>query len=176
MIFGQARPLVRVMTRTTPILMAALLALAAAACDREPDPPLASGPTPPLAASRVWVLGGDSLIVDGQHIRLANAYAPQTIPDARCWSEALAAKFAIQQVKTMIASTRTIQVEPTGERDQYNRAVSIVRLDGLDLGDQLFHLGLAGQPGRGRFDWCKPLSVETKGAPSWTAFGENGRP
>lgn len=162
--------------RTSIIVLAALMALTLTGCKGEPEKPLASGPAPPTVGSRVWVLGADSLIVDGQHIRLANAFAPQTIPDARCWSEALAAKFAIQQVKAMMTSARTITVQPTGERDEYNRAVSHVLLDGADLGDILFQLGLAGQPGKGRFEWCNPLSVETKGAPSWSAYGENGRP
>jgi len=156
--------------------LAAIAALATAGCERRAERPLASGPPPPTVASRVWVLGGDSLIVDGQHIRLANAFAPQTVPDARCWAEALAAKFAIQQVKNWMQSARTIQVEPTGERDVYNRAVARVALDGADLGDQLFREGLAGQPPRGRFEWCNGVSVTQDGSPDWNAFGENGRP
>jgi len=164
------------MVRSRLTVLVVLAALATAGCDRTAEKPLASGPLPPTVASRVWVLAGDSLIVDGQHLRLANAYAPQTIPDARCWSEALAAKFATQKVKEWMRSARTIEIEHTGERDNYNRSIARVSLDGLDLGEQLFHEGLAGQPGKGRFEWCNPLSVTSQGAPSWSAFGENGRP
>lgn len=164
------------MGRTLMTVLAALTVLAAAGCERAAEKPLASGPPPPTVASRVWVLAGDALVVDGQHIRLAGAFAPQTIPDARCWAEALAAKYAIQRVKEWMRSARTIQIAPTGERDSYNRVVAHVSLDGVDLSDQLFHEGLAGQPGKGRFEWCDPISVAKEGAPSWSAFGENGRP
>jgi hypothetical protein len=165
------------MVRFRTLAIVALALAATAGCERQAsEKALASGPLPPTVASRVWVLGGDSLIIDGQHIRLANAFAPQTIPDARCWSEAVAAKFAIQRVKDWMRSARTIQIEPTGERDTYNRAIARVSLDGVDIGDQLFHEGLAGQPATGRFEWCSPVSVDQAGVPDWAAYGENGRP
>lgn len=155
--------------------MAIALALATGACGRD-DPPLASGPQPPSIAYRVWVIEGDALIVDGRHIRLSNAYAPASVPSARCWAEALASKFAIQQVKEMIRTASRIEVMPTGGRDEYNRVYAQVKLDGLDLGETLYHQGLAAQPPKGRFEWCNGISQGGAGAPDWHAFGEPGRP
>jgi hypothetical protein len=70
-----------------------ILSLAVAglvACQRTPDPPPSIVP-PPGLGDRVRVLSADAMVIDGKHVRLANAYAPQGIPDARCWAEATAA-------------------------------------------------------------------------------------
>jgi endonuclease YncB( thermonuclease family) len=155
--------------------LAGVAALVAAGCGND-ERPLASGPQPPSIAYRVWVLGGDGLVVDGQHIRLSNAHAPESVPQARCWAEGLASKFAIQKVKAMVREARTIEVTPTGGRDEYNRVYARVSLDGLDLGTSLVEQGLAATPPKGRFEWCNPISLGGEGAPDWHAFGENGRP
>ncbi|HEX2562077.1 MAG TPA: nuclease, partial [Phenylobacterium sp.] len=68
-------------------------------------------------AERVSVLSGDTFIVDGRGVRLANAFAPEPIPRARCWAEALAAKQTARVVQQMMREATTIEVKPTGPRD-----------------------------------------------------------
>lgn len=126
----------------------------------------------PSVAERVSVLSGDTYMVDGRGVRLANAFAPEPIPRARCWAEALAAKQTARIVQQMIREARTIEVRPTGPRDSYNREFAIIRLDGLDLGQTLYDDGLAGRPGTRRFPWCDPISQNPEGAPTVSSLME----
>jgi endonuclease YncB( thermonuclease family) len=144
---------------------AATAGLWLAGCERKPEPPPAVAPAPTVV-ERVRVMSGDALVVDGVSLRLANAFAPEAPPQARCWAEALAAKQAARKLQEMIRDARSISVEPTGKIDTYNRQIALVRLNGLDLGQTLFDEGLAAQPPSGRFEWCDPLSKNNPGAPA----------
>ena len=144
------------------VLLTALCLLAACHKPEAPASVLASGPS---VASRVKVLGGDVMVIDGLHVRLANAVAPQIVPGARCWAEALAAKLTMDVVKGQVLSARTIQVRPTGKPDDFGRTPAYVLLDGVDLGQTLFMQGAAAQPPDGRFRWCEGISVQQEGAP-----------
>ncbi len=167
------------MTMTTPhtlrmILIVALAAMATA-CDRPGrQPPLPKNVALPVA-TRVMVLAGDAMIIDGRHYALANAVTPQGIPDARCWAEAVAAKHSIQVVKRLLGDARAISVRPTGQFDSYNRTLAYISLDGLDLGQTLYDEGAAAKPADGVFRWCEQISRELDGAPSWGSLSEPGR-
>ena len=113
----------------------------------------------------VVVVEGDAMVVDGQHIRLSNAYAPRTAPHAHCWAEALAARQAREALRGLIAEAREIKVTATGGVDEYNRAFSRVSLDGLDLGQTLHDRGLAAVPSAQPFDWCAPVSTDIEHGP-----------
>jgi hypothetical protein len=148
----------------TPILAAALLALALAACDR-PDAPLKAEP-PASITGNVRVLDADVLIVDGQHLRLANAYGPESLLHARCWAESLAADHAADKVKEIVDHARTYAFQLTGGMDDYGRKYATVTIDGADLGDMIYEQGLAARPSTPRFDWCQPISQKQgEGAP-----------
>jgi hypothetical protein len=154
--------------------LAALAAVALlAACGPRKEPPLASGP-PPGLNDRVRVLQGDVLVVDGVNLRLANGYAPQPIPHARCWAEGIAANHATREVKEMVSGAHSIQVHKTARRDEYNRPYAFIGLDGSDLGDALFLAGVVARPVTGTFDWCAPFSQETSGAPPVRALMDFG--
>jgi hypothetical protein len=143
--------------------------LALAGC-RRTEPPLAAVREPgPTVADRVVVVSADALVVDGRHIRLSNAWAPQPIPRARCWAEALAARNARKTVRDMVRAARAIEVTPTGGVDDWNRTLARVQLDRLDLGETLHQDGLAGETSE-RFDWCAPISQATDGAPALRAL------
>jgi hypothetical protein len=129
----------------------------------------------PSVAERVKVLNADVLVVDGQHVRLAEAYAPQPIPDARCWAEALASKQATQEVRSLVHDAKEIHTAPTGRRDEYNRFVSHVTLDGADLSRTLQDAGLAAATPQGRFEWCNPISKGDAGAPALKALMDFSR-
>lgn len=123
----------------------------------------------PLPA-RVRVLSGDALTVDGASVRLANAYAPQPVPYARCWAEALAASQAARALRGLIAEGRVIEVRTTPERDEFSRPLGYVTLDGADLGDTLYAMGLAARRTGAAFHWCEGFSEEKAGAPSLQAM------
>lgn len=146
--------------------LAAVLTLGQAGCRRAPEPPLqAPAKAGPTVAERVKVLNADVFVIDGRHVRLADAVAPQPIPDARCWSEALAARLATAAVRDLMGGAQDIQVQPTGRTDEYNRTVAKVILDNQDLAGTLHDDGLVATKSAGRFGWCAPISEQEPGAP-----------
>ncbi|MGZ3280919.1 MAG: thermonuclease family protein, partial [Caulobacteraceae bacterium] len=134
----------------------ATLALAMAACDK-PEPPLKASP-PPSIDGHVRVLDADVLVIDGKHVKLANAYAPEALLHARCWAESLASDHAAEFVKDLVQRARAYDFKPTGGEDDFGRTVGLVTIDGADLGDILYNAGLASRPATPRFDWCQPIS------------------
>jgi endonuclease YncB( thermonuclease family) len=148
---------------TTRFLAAAALASAVAACS-QPEQPLKASP-PPSITEHVRVLDADVLVIDGKHIRLANAYAPEPLLHARCWAESLASDHAAAYVKDLVQHARSYEFKPSGENDSYGRILGFVSLDGSDLGDILYANGLASRPSKPRFDWCGPISQKAEGAP-----------
>lgn len=145
-------------------LVAPLLAAALAACSK-PEQPLKAD-IPPSITPHVRVLDADVLVIDGKHVRLANAYAPESLLHARCWAESLASDHATAFVRELVDHARTYEFKATGDTDNYGRAVGLVALDGSDLGDILYSNGMAARPSTPRFDWCQPISQkQAEGAP-----------
>ncbi len=139
-----------------------------AACQKTPDPPPSITP-PPGLGDRVRVLSADAMVIDGKHVRLANAYAPQGVPDARCWAEAAAAKQATSWVRERMREARDVTVQPAEGFDEFHRELAIVHVDGVDLGQLMYENGLASRrsDGRdGRFPWCEPISGKAADAPT----------
>ena len=153
------------MIRTSLIVLS--LAVLTTACQKTPDPP-STLDVPPGLGDRVRVLSADALVIDGKHVRLANAYAPQGIPDARCWAEAAAAKQATLWVRERMREARDVTIQPTGGFDEFHRELAVVQLDGVDLGQLMFESGLASRRSTGRdnrFPWCEPISAKAADAP-----------
>ncbi len=148
--------------------MILVLAVLVAACQKTPDPPSSILP-PPGLGDRVRVLSADAMVIDGAHVRLANAYAPQGVPDARCWAEATAAQTTLAWVREKMKAAREIAVEPGTGFDEFHRQLAVVKLDGVDLGQEMFENGLAARRTdglNGRFSWCEPISGKATGAPT----------
>jgi hypothetical protein len=127
---------------------------------------------PASIAARVQVLNGDVLVIDGKHVRLAEYVAPQGIPDARCWAEALAAKQANETLRAMVLSGHSISMTPTGGEDAFGRTYAKVTLNGIDLGQTLYHDGLVAKGTA--FGWCQPVSRAAPGAPEVNAVMDGG--
>ncbi len=153
------------MARLRRFAAPALIALAALCACSKPEPPLRAEP-PPSITGQVRVLYADALIIDGKHVRLQNAYAPESLLHARCWAEAVASDYANRFVTDLVAHAKTYDFKPTGGSDEYNRAYGTVAIDGSDLGDTLYGQGLASRPMTPRFDWCQPIRKEAPGAPT----------
>jgi endonuclease YncB( thermonuclease family) len=146
-------------------IFAAAMALASvlAACGKA-EPPLKAS-APPSITAHVRVLDADVLVIDGQHVRLANAYAPESLLRARCWAESLASDHATEFVKELVQRAASYNFKPTGETDDFGRVYGLVTIDNADLGDILYNTGLASRPSTPRFDWCGPISKKAEGAP-----------
>lgn len=159
------------------VLLGALSLIAPlAACQKTPDPP-ASISAPPGLGDRVRVLSADALVIDGRHVRLANAYAPQGVPDARCWAEAAAANRVTDWVRDKVREARIVAIESPSGFDEFHRELVVVRLDGEDLGQAMYQAGLAGRrtdAQNGRFSWCEPISGKAAGAPAVGSLLDNG--
>ena len=147
--------------------VALALALSLAACD-PPEKSLVHH-QPVSGANRVLILNADTLVIDGRHVHLSNASAPQTTLHSRCWAEALLANTEIAYVRDLINRTTSIQFKPTGQVDGYDRDLGMVSLDGMDLGDDLYQHGMAARLTEPRFDWCQPISQKAEGAPPFSA-------
>jgi endonuclease YncB( thermonuclease family) len=163
--------------RLSSLLGALSLTVPLAACQKTPDPP-ASIAAPPGLGDRVRVLSADALVIDGRHVRLANAYAPQGVPDARCWAEAAAAKQVTDWVRGKVRDARTVAIETPDGFDEFHRELAVVRLDGEDLGQALYEAGLAGRrtdAAYGRFSWCEPISGKAAGAPVVGSLLDSGK-
>jgi endonuclease YncB( thermonuclease family) len=151
------------------------LALLLAACDRHEETLAAQAP--PSITAHVRVLDADVLIVDGRHVRLADAYAPESLLHARCWAESLASDHATEFARTLVEHARSYAFRPTGGTDDYGRAFGDLTIDGADLGDLLYAEGLAARPTTPRFDWCQPISQKAAGAPKISSlYTVDGRP
>jgi hypothetical protein len=148
---------------TIRILAAGLSALALAACGKS-EPPLKAA-APASITNHVMVLDADVLVIDGQHVKLANAYAPEALLHARCWAESLASDHAAEFVKDLVQRARSYEFKPTGQNDPFGHVLGLVSIDNADLGDILYNAGLASRPADPRFDWCGPISKKAKGAP-----------
>lgn len=149
---------------TLGALALGVLALGVLAACRKAEQPLAVQP-PPSITDHVRVLDADVLVIDGRHVRLANAYGPESLLHARCWAESLASDHAAEYVKELVQHARAYDFRPTGQTDEYNRTVGYMTIDGADLGDTLYDQGLAARPTTPRFDWCQPISQKAEGAP-----------
>ncbi|MBO9547423.1 nuclease, partial [Caulobacter sp.] len=118
------------------------------------------------------------MVIDGRHVRLSNAYAPQGVPDARCWAEAAAALQAVEWVRGKVRDARAVAIEPVGGFDEFHRELAVVSFDGVDLGQSLYEAGLAGRrtdAPNGRFSWCDPISGRAAGAPVVNTLLDPGR-
>lgn len=140
------------------------LALATLAACSEPEPSRAPAEAPPNISARIQVLNADTLVIDDAHLRLAGVYAPQGIPDARCWAEAMASKQAAERLRRIVASADSVRFETVGGADAFDRKYAKVFLSGLDLSQTLYEEGLVART-QERFDWCGPLSNNAQGAP-----------
>ena len=128
----------------TRILAALAIASALTACDK-PEQPL-KVEAPPSITGHVRVLDADVLIIDGQHVRLANAYGPESLLHARCWAESLASDHAAEFVKDLVQRAASYDFKATGATDEYGRVYGLVTIDNADLGDILYNAGLASRP------------------------------
>jgi endonuclease YncB( thermonuclease family) len=141
-------------------------------CSRQQALFVQAAPVEPTAS--VGVLQSDVLVINGEAVHLADAVTPQPSPDARCAAEALAARQAALQLKTLVSGVKTVTVTRTGAQDSANRPYAHVLLDGVDPAHDLIVAGLAVTPDARPFDWCGPISASFPRAAHIAALSVSG--
>ena len=112
-----------------------------------------------LPAHDLLVVEADTLVIDGQRIRLANAVAPKAPPFAGCWAEAVAAREARAVTEGLLAQAYDIRLTVSARPVAHGSPLAQVTLDGEDLGQALIERGLAVRRGAEPFLWCAPVDM-----------------
>jgi endonuclease YncB( thermonuclease family) len=104
-----------------------------------------------LAASAVLAIDGDTLLLDGERLRLFNVDTPEI--HCRCESECRAAWAAKRFTQDTLNAGR-VEIRRTG-KDRYGRTLAYVTVNGRDLGELIIAAG-HGRPyhGERRQSWC----------------------
>lgn len=141
--------------------IATLAAVALASCTAAPAAvPVAANPP------SIRVIDGDTLVIDGETIRIANIDAPETMPRSRCWAEARLSKEATFALEVEAASWAALPPTITRDgTDRYGRTLATIqRTDGQDVGAMLIESGLAVPWTGRRWEWCGPVTDVAAGA------------
>lgn len=104
----------------------------------------------------VRVIDGDTVeIAGGDRVRILNIDTAEMPPRSRCDAEERLAHAAKARLSQLVQAADEVALVGKGrDRDQYGRQLRLVRVDGVDVGDQLVREGLA-KPWRGhRAEWC----------------------
>lgn len=105
------------------------------------------------------VLDGDTVVIDGEAIKVRGSDAPELGPWAKCWAEALAAGHAKDALEEEL---RTRKYAITDRKVDVNGLISaiFVDVDGFELSDPMSVIGGAAATD-GKWGWCdsKPSIV-----------------
>lgn len=104
----------------------------------------------------VRVIDGDTVeIAGGDRVRILNIDTAEMPPRSGCLAEERLARAAKARLGQLVQAADEVALVSAGrDRDQYGRQLRLVRLDGVDVGEQLVGEGLA-KPWRGhRAEWC----------------------
>jgi len=105
-----------------------------------------------VEGQHIYVIDGDTFVLNGTRIRVAGIDAPETHP-ARCPQEAALGAAATQKLAELLRG-RPLWVSGL-KTDRYGRAVAVVRVDGEDVADAMIGSGLArNYDGKQRQVWC----------------------
>ena len=126
-----------------------LIAFAAQAAAALLQPGVAYAPT------KVEVVDGDTLRVDGVKVRISNLDTPERGGRAACDAERFLAAVASRRAESLVKSTK-IEIWPEGRADRYDRALARVTVNGEDWAAILIAENLAVAWAGRQHDWCGP--------------------
>lgn len=111
----------------------------------------------PAAASPL-ALDGDTVILDGQHIRIANIDTPE-IHEYHCDAELRLGLVAKRRMAELLSSGPIVvhEGDPGSGRqiDRYGRMLATIEVDGKDVGEIMIAEGLARRWSGKRRPWCR---------------------
>jgi micrococcal nuclease len=100
------------------------------------------------------VVDGDTFVLDGERIRIADIDAPET-SGAQCASEAALAARATARLRELLnEGAFELQAYRSRDADRYGRKLRVVLRDGSSIGDKLIAEGLARRWTGRRLPWC----------------------
>jgi micrococcal nuclease len=100
------------------------------------------------------VIDGDTFLIAGEKIRIADIDAPET-GGAQCASEAeLGARATARLRELLNQGPFELQSYRSRDADQYGRKLRVVMRDGMSIGEILISEGLARRWGGRRRPWC----------------------
>jgi endonuclease YncB( thermonuclease family) len=110
---------------------------------------------PAAASGRIRVVDGDTFLLDGERIRLADIDTPEV--HGRCPFETALAARATARLRTLLAQGPfDLHPLPSGrDRDRYGRQLRIVTRGGRSIGDVMVAEGLARTWSGRREGWCQ---------------------
>jgi micrococcal nuclease len=100
------------------------------------------------------VIDGDTFVVKGEKIRIADIDAPET-GGAQCASEAALGARATTRLRELLnKGTFELRGYNSRDTDRYGRKLRVVMRDGKSLGDAMIAEGLARRWSGRRMPWC----------------------
>jgi micrococcal nuclease len=99
------------------------------------------------------VVDGDTFWLNGEKVRLADIYAPETSRPA-CGAEARRGAAATRRLIALLNQGPVDLHAGSRDRDRYGRLLRIVSRNGRSLGEQLVTEGLAERWKGRRGSWC----------------------
>jgi endonuclease YncB( thermonuclease family) len=100
-------------------------------------------------AAVVDVLSGDVIKIEQKEWRVANIDAPSLT--SQCTNEQQVARLARDKLAAFV-SQGELEIKPTGERDNNDRAMALISINGEDVGEKMIAARLAQRHGE-----AKPL-------------------
>lgn len=109
-----------------------------------------------LLASALFAIDGDTIVVQGEHIRILNIDAPE-IGHPKCDAELRLGLVAKRRMQALIeGGVVTLERGDNGRMtDRYGRSLARVLVDGKDAGEMLISEGLARRWDGARHPWCE---------------------
>ncbi len=104
-------------------------------------------------AARGCVVDGDTFVLDGKAIRVADIEVPAA-GDPKCRREAMLADKARSRLRELLSAGPLELVAASDDKDIYGRKLRTVMRDGRSIGDAMIAEGLARRPGGSRQTWC----------------------
>jgi micrococcal nuclease len=100
------------------------------------------------------VIDGDTFVLDGEKIRIADIDAPEA-SGAQCASEAALARRATARLRELLnEGAFELQAYRSRDTDRFGRKLRVVLRDGSSIGDKLIAEGLARRWTGRRLPWC----------------------
>jgi micrococcal nuclease len=110
----------------------------------------------PAPASDIYVIDGDTIVIDLEHIRIANIDAPEIL-HYKCATELELGERARARMEVLMGSgnVSVIRGDHGRMKDRYGRSLGRVLVDGKDVGETLITEGLARAWDGHRHPWCR---------------------
>lgn len=108
-----------------------------------------------VLAAQEYAIDGDTIVIDGEHIRIANIDAPE-IHHAKCDAEQRLGQVAKRRMEALLADgpPEITRGDNGRMKDKYGRSLGRVAVNGKDLGEIMIAEGLARRWDGRRHPWC----------------------